>query len=343
MGPWVFEQLGGKKRRLELARSAAPHGRPRQGAMATDGITIRQSERRYGGDGPPTRHIFGAMFEPYELQGRFSDIYEGAGFAKSKTEEVRAFVMDQQPVRLIWEDLISIEGFIDEFMPGRESRGEVEWKMKIRVDIDFLAGELIEPAPDVPTPADFVNQMLLAIAIAKEKALEVPPTLKGDIFDALNILVGAVNSASAGLNQIADQIDSFATALVSSLRRFRAGLGQFRTAAIKFRNTYEHLTAQLALDSQNSEDKLAFWDAQATVGRAMAQALQQAARADRAAILAERGLIAGVITAQTGDTWEKLSKRAYSGNGGRGDEIRAANEVPAGADPKPGTSYLVPR
>jgi hypothetical protein len=339
MGVWRFEQLGGERRVLELADHAAPHGRPRQDPIVEDEIEIRENEVRYGGDEPPTRHLFGAAFTPWELNGRFSDWYGGQGFAKAKTEECRLFVSEQQQVLITWGETLSAVGLIRRFKPGRESVGEITWEMTILIDSDNYLGRLGKAEPPA-TPQSFTNRILLALTDLDELT-EIPPTLTGGIFDALNSIISSINGIGAELNRAADQLDAFANAPFAALRRFRSGMAQLRTSLWKLRETYDGLTRDVALESRNAEQGQLFWDRQGGLGATMAQALSDIAKAERAATVAERGRIRGMVTAQTGDTWEKLALRLY-GDASRAGEIREANGVSPGSPPVPGTAYLVP-
>ncbi|HTF90122.1 MAG TPA: hypothetical protein VK843_17030, partial [Planctomycetota bacterium] len=292
---WIFEQLGGKRRKLTLASHAAPHGRPRQGPVVSDGIELRESEVYYAGDSPPTRHIFGLAFPPWELKGRFSDSKGGAGFALAKVQEVKEFVAEAQTVRITWGPTTGGIGLIKRFKPDREARYDVAWEMTILIDSDdYIITNL--PLPEPRAPSEFMASVEALLKGPLQTLLEAPPTMKGSIFDSLSSLVASVNGISASLVGIADQIDSFANAPLDALRRFNAGLGQFRTALIKLRNTYENFNAQLAIESQNAGEQLQFWQSQSNFSRSVVQVLREVAAAQREATLAERGSIQGVIT-----------------------------------------------
>ncbi len=121
---WVFEQLGGPRKKLELADHAAPHGRPRQAPVVSPEMHIRTSSTYYSGDVPRTIHVFGPSHEPVELVGRFSDRRGGRGFAIAKRDEVMRFVADQQEVLISWSDVYSVVGFITSFVPALEAVSE---------------------------------------------------------------------------------------------------------------------------------------------------------------------------------------------------------------------------
>jgi hypothetical protein len=337
---WVFRQLGGDRRTLELADHAAPHGRPRQGPVVEDEIEIRESETYYSGDGPPTRHIFGARFTAWDLNGRFSDIYGGADFARNKAEEVKAFVADQQQVLITWSNVVSAKGLIKRFAPGREAVGEVVWDMTILIDTD----EILPFREGVEAVADPVTDMLAvkAALFPSEELLDTPETLRTDIFTSLESLVASLNTVSAAALAISEGLGNLATAPFALLARWRAGLRQLRTAVLNLRNSYDQFQVDLALENERSRDALEFMGLQGRWDAGAIEALAILQRMDRQAELAQAGQIRGAIRANDGDTWETLSRRAY-GDGTRGNDIRDANGVSPGTDPQANVQYLVPR
>lgn len=339
MGTFRFEQLAGERRVLELADHAAPHGRPRQDPIVDDEIEVREDEVYYGPKAPPTRHLFGTRHTPWELKGRFSDWYGGQGFAAKKDAECRRFVDEQQQCLITWGDTLSVVGLVKRYRGGRESVGEITYELTVLVDQDNFLGRERKSDPQ-PTPQSFVNRILLALTELNDLG-DIPPTLTGDIFDAVNGLISSINGVGAELNRAANQLDAFANAPFAALRRFRSGVAQLRTGLWKLRETYDGLTRNVALESENAEQGQLFWDRQGGLGKTMAQALSDLAAAERAATVAERGRIKGIVTAQGGDTWEKIAIRLY-GDASRAGEIRDANGVSPGSPPVPGTAYLVP-
>ncbi len=338
-GAWRFEQLAGDKKTLTLSGYSAPFGRPRQKPVVRDKLSIREKTIRYpGSSGPPTRHIFGDDYEPWELQGRFMDREGGAGYALKKTQEVIAFVRDKQAVRITWGDILQYTGFIKSFDPGREGPGDVEWRMVVLVDDDTQAPPQ-GPSPAPALPAD----SLAAIKAALAKTLSAPqaPSLQPNILDAISNAIGAVTSALGAVASAAAQIQSFETALAGDLQRLRAGLGQFRTALLTLqgvvlstRNDAIGIGRSFGTDA-NSGGLFADIDVESSSALAAAQTM------DNQAAVAQRGKAATRITAKGGDTWESLSIRAY-GAPDKADTLRQANGVRYAAPPVPGTSYVVP-
>lgn len=342
MSTFEMRQLGGRRRILRLSDHAAPHGRPRQQAVVEIQRVLRETEVYYAGHDVPTRHVFGKRVEPFELNGRWSDGYGGNGFAKAKEREVSDFWKDEQPVQMLWEDLVNAEGLITDFTASWESRHECVWSMTIRIDREKVVGRALPRPPEPRQPKDFAAEIRSALKEDLVAMVTKPPTMKGSIIQHLDSLISAVNVGSAAVFEVTEQIDSFATAAIHQLRRLRGGLEAYRTSLIRLRSTYDFLTAQTALESQRIEDMQSLWDVQASFGVSVMQALRDIAAADREAAKAQRGKVRGFYTATAGDTWEGLSARFY-GDTERAEEIRQLNGVAPGSPPESGTIYVIPR
>ncbi len=339
---WVFTQLGGEKKTIELVGWAAPFGRPRDTEVVSDGIKIRANTVYYSGrDARPTRHIFGAQYDDIDLDGRWMDHYLGKGGAQALTDNMKAFCADQQDLLIIWGDTLSLRGFMTEFTPLRESTQEIAWEMTLEIDDD----DNIEFEPVVPeprTPEGLTNAIIDALTAPLDDALNIPPTIKGGILDAFNEIVSSIAEISSSLIKAAEDLQSFENQFIQQIGRFRATLRQFRQAITQFRDVYESLGADIALENQRSSDEIRMWKSQARFGRSMASALSDIVEADREAARAQRGFIQSLEVAQAGDSWESMAERVF-GAGDRGDDIRAANGIPPGDHPVPGTEYIIPR
>jgi hypothetical protein len=343
---WTFTQLGGSQRVLVLADHAAPHGRPRVRPVVEPSMEIREETTYYSGNNPPTRHLFGMSYGSFKLDGRFSDLYGGDGFARKKLDDVRTFVFGQQPCSIQWDDLVSVTGLIKNFKHGIESGGEITWEFEVLVDQDALlqpdTKELLGPRLYLDNVAELSQQ--LTDAQKQMAELQAVPKMRGSIFDLIGSLISSVNSATASLVNVAGQIDSLATAPFQLLRRFRDGLGQVMTAVSDLRNTYDNLTIDLTLESEaDAEACQRFWDTQAGWGDSSLKAMQLALQAEQSAALAEQGAILALYTARDGDTWELISRRFYGGSATRAKDVRDANGLDAGANPIAGTIYFIPR
>lgn len=339
---WVFEQLGGERRRLELADHAAPHGRPRQKPVVEHRDVYRQAKTYYQGSPVPTRHVFGQKHDPVTLNGRFRDRWGGVGFAKAKMAEVREFAKAQQPVRATWSSLVSMIVFFTSVQHGIESEGEIAWELELDVDEDLILGRTPTRAGQKFT-IDFLTSRIQDALKAANQIPYTPPTLKGSTFDLLSGLVGSVNAATAYLIEVSNEIDSLVNAPFQQVARLRAGLGQVRVAISNLRHTYDNLQVHLALEGQAwTDDETAFYRSQAGWGDSSLKALRELAAAERAAARAQRGAIKELYTAKDGDSWDAIAVHEY-GSADRASEISRANGVPDGQQPDPGTAYVVPR
>lgn len=336
---WRFEQLGGKKHVLELSDHAAPHGRPRRNPVSTEQLTLREAEVYYDGDAPVTRHLFGLRYEPITFSGRFSDYRGGKGFARAKDIEVKRFVAEQQQLVVNWDDIVVVTGLLTHYKAERESEGEIAWELELKVDQDHILPVRFKK-PTLPAPGHM--QALIDATLALDKlALKTPVTLKGGPLDLLESAISAVNEVSSSLNTAIDQLGSFQDATFTDLRRFTAGLQQFRTAMVKLFMLYDSFESSAALEYDDAAEAVRFWDVQSAWAESSIDALVAASDAEKAAAEAQRGLVLEIYTANDGDTWESIAASAY-GSADRAGELREANSVPAGFAPVAGTDYVVP-
>jgi hypothetical protein len=331
---------GDSPKALELAGHAAPHGRPRKEPVVETEDRVRQSVVRLPGGDVPVRHIFGGLNEPIKFKGRFRDSLGGAGFAKAKHDEVTAFFGDKRLCEVIWDDLLDVHGLMTSYKRGIESPGEFTYEIEVEVDRDLLHA-FKAYTPFLKSPKDITNQIIAALAL-KDKLPKTPPTLKGDIVDLLNSLVGTVNGATAALVHASEDIDAFATGTVTALQRLRAGLAQTRVAVQNLRSTYDSLLVTAALERESANESQVFADIQSTWSANSLEAMRLIAEADREAAKAAQGNLLALHTAAIGETWESIAERWYKSSA-RADDIRNANGATAGNEPVPGTLYIVPR
>lgn len=344
LGTWIFRQLGGDKKELRLEGWDAPFGRPRQKAVVEDGIEIRSKRTYYSGNAPPTRHIFGHQFDDFELSGRFMDRFGGPGYAQSKVEFVKGFVADEQQVALSVGNVISVLGFIRKFQPGRESGAEIPWKMTFEVDEDDLitsAQARLSDTRRAPAPQDISDQLQKLMTQALVPPANQPPLFNGGSSDILGPLIDGVANAFGQVALIAKSMSSFEQSLIGDIKRFRAAIGQLKTAVIIFRDTYQDFRSDLSIESDNAEQQISFSQLQAASSVSTMELIAQIVDADIAAQRAERGKISGFYEAKGGDTWESISRTVY-GAADRADDIRLANGIAPGVDPTPGTVYQIP-
>lgn len=338
---WIFTQLGGKKAQLRLEGHAAPHGRPRKGELVAPGIEIRESEHYYWGNPEPSRQIGGLALAPYELRGIFSDRYGGKGFALAKHNEVQRFVAGMQQVSIVWGDVISARGLIKRYAPRVEGRSEIPWEMTILIDRDLTIEETHQPIQNPIRPSKRMQSILIAMAILGDMGKPLPPTMKGSIFDSVASFIYAINSATASLVAVVDQVGNIATAPFHLLRTLRAGIESVRTAVTRLRSYYDDLTTLAALETQEAQHAAELFDLQAAWGQSSLEALRELAEMEREAVLSQRGRTVAYYAATDGDTWESIST-AYYGSPDRAGDIQEANGIEAGTPPIPGEAYLIP-
>jgi hypothetical protein len=336
---WTFTQLGGAKKSLVLSDADAPHGRPRQKAVVRTALKIRQRTVRYpGNDGPPTRHIFGDEWPPWELTGRFSDSYGGNGYAKARVAEVLAFVQAKQEVSIRWGDVVSVTGFLEEFDPGLESDGEAEWKLRVLVDTNdtVQTTKAAEPLDSTATMAKVVAALSATVANLQNDA-----NVSGSFLDAIDSVVSTVSGAIGAVSNAANSIQNLETATFAQISRLRAGIGQLRTASITLQNTLSSASEEALMLRQAPLASMDVLGLRAKSDVALTESAASMADADRKAQIAARGTAASVIVAKGGDTWESLAARAL-GDPGAADLLRSANGGHVGSMPVPGRSYVVP-
>jgi hypothetical protein len=337
--PWTFTQLGGDRKELTLTDYDAPFGRPRQHAVVRKGIKIRQRTVRYpGNDGPPTRHVFGDEWHSWELVGRFRDAYGGKGHALRRTDEVTRFVQDKQPVAIRWGDVLACTGFLEEFDPGVESEGEVEWKLRVLIDEDATVAA---KRPDEIVDLDAQLKRVTALLLAELPKLPSLPDLKPSFLDAVDGLISSINASIGSVVAAANAVSNIEKATMGQIQRLRAGIRQLRTATLILRNTYASAQEDALLLRRTPLADIDVFGARTKSDIALTKAAADLADADRKAAIATRGKLTTMVTATAGDTWESLASR-YLGSADRADALRSINGVRGGEQPVPGRSYKVP-
>jgi hypothetical protein len=333
-----FSQIGGALKTLELADHAAPHGRSHVAAVAHDKLTLRESEVYVAGGDSPVRHLHGLKHGDWELTGRFSDYWGGNGFALTKSAEVKAFVAEQQPVRISWGDSLLALGLITEYDPGREDEHEIEWKLTVKIDKDLTA-DVIRQVPQQRRPRDYTNVVLAYLNQMQTAVTSFPPLRRG-IFDSINSLIASIATITSTAVSIANELQSFENNVIGSLRRFRTTMHQLKTAVIIARDTIDSFTVDLAIEEQNANAELTFYRSQSTISDTSLSIIKEAAAADRRARIAEQGTIKTIVEAKGGDTFE-LYARKYYGSANRASDIRDANGAST-AQPVVGQLYIIP-
>jgi hypothetical protein len=373
--PWTFSQASQKRPDMTLSGSAAPFGRPRQGALVNAGVTIRRSITRYpdGNTGPsmPTVHAFGVEPKSFEIHGRWMDRSLGApGLVRQMQRQWVDFISDKDLVSARWGDILSYVIFIHDIDLHFESEFEIVWSLKADVLRDDQASVPDVPAP-TKTPADYAKNLSDKVAPFVNNNL-VPPNLRsflGTLSDQIDLVVASIQAPFAAVYSTATAIGDFETALSSDLVKMASGLQTVKSGVLALRDMSEFALAQLEVASQQNAD-LVLAAAQAvgygptvqTFANGLlsgpdqinlaAQKAQQDLDAENLLLLiadmqndirsAQRGDTASAYAAQTGDTWESIATRAYGGPGSA-RSIRSMNGIRYGERPQPGKIYQLPR
>jgi hypothetical protein len=341
---WTITQKSGDRKQLKLSGWGAPFGRPRQGSVVRTPIQVRQKTYYYPGNNVPTRHIFGLKWDNFDLHGRFMDYYGGTGFAKQQVQFINEFVSDQVECYIEWGRILSFTGLIEKFDPGYESEGTVDWKMSVLISKDNYLPEPSQqrPAPLQKTAADYTNLIVNQFAlIGKKGNLTMPPSMPGNLLDALGSVVNVVNSAVAQFVGYASAVENFEQATFNELARLRAGIGQLKTALLSLRDMNASLQSDAILLSRDSLEMISLQNTQATADITMITTMSQLEQMDRAALQAQRGTVSRTYVALTGDTWESISITMYGSLSGV-NAIRQANGVKYGINPIAGAVYQIP-
>lgn len=340
---WKFAQLGGSRRVMTLANASGPHGRPRKGAVVSDGVKLRKSRVYYpdAADLPPTTHVFGVEYTDWELKGRFSDVWLGPGGTKETIRLWKAFIKDALPVQITWGDILSANGIVDSITPERESEFECAYTIVVLIDSQDTDGTRSQIRA-LASPKGLC-QRLQAQA---DDNLNIPkqPTagdLKPDFLDSLEAAVSSINGFSASLARIAGEIDAFTEATFDQLERLRAGVAQMRTAVHVLQGAVETTENDAVLLARAADSDVQWFAARARMDTSMLTMLAILEELDREAEIARRSRIMALHTVQLGDTWESLSVR-YFGSPGDSGTIRDANGVRYGELPIPGRQVQIP-
>jgi hypothetical protein len=341
---WRFTQLGGARRTLTLAGAAAPHGRPRKGAVVSDGVKLRKKRVFYpdGGNAPPTTHVFGTEWIDWPLKGRFSDAHLGKGGTKTLIQEWQTFVVDAQPVEITWGDILSARGLVDSFEPERESEFECAYTIVVCIDRRDIEGghsAIVIPKTPLALCRDLRDELELNVSVVP--SLPNAGDLKPDFLDTLEEAVSNINGFSASLLRIAGDIDAFADATFDQLERLRAGAAQMRTAVNTLRGTIDSTQNDAALLARAADTDVQWFATRANTDISTMRILALLEELDREAEIARRGRALAVYLARLGDSWESISTQFFGGPDEAGT-IRDANGVLYGALPVPGREYQIP-
>ncbi len=343
---WTFTQLGGDQKRFVLAGYAAPFGRPRQKPVAKEVIKSRVQTTNYPGrSGRPTRHTFGTMWEPIELNGRWATKNLKRSTANEVADAWREFIEDELPCRIAWGNITSYIGYIEELELGRESEHEIAWRMKILIDAPDDAEIERNPTPD-KTILEWETEIAIELDRLKlKKPGDLLASIAGmaaEFQDGIDNFVRDLNGPSAALNKLAGIIGDTQKATFSTLQHLRSAVKGFQQAFLNIRTTVLMTPIDAAILARTVKSDVDWVQYQMDLDVRGNDIMALLAAMDRKAELAQRKQAVGVITAKGSDTvrgesWESISIRA-TGNASSAARIREMNGGAGHATP--GEDYV---
>jgi hypothetical protein len=171
-------------------------------------------------------------------------------------------------------------------------------------------------------------------AISKSK-------LPGTLLDSLSILTDAVSGAIGTFSTAVSAIGDFKDATFSQLNAAVTAARRARQATIALRDTFCSLPLDVATFRNDAKEAIVFLTSQITCETSSRQLLDSFETVERSAAVTKAGRTRTTYVARDGDTWEGISMIYYF-DPSRGNDVRDANAVVAGAPPTPGVEYVVP-
>jgi hypothetical protein len=338
---WVFEQLGGARKKLELEGWNAPFGRPRQKAIFDEVIKVDWQTTRYpGSNSPPTRHHFGSHWEDMEMNGRWMTKAFVAESSEGFAYKWSQFVRDAQRIRISWGNILAYTGFIDELRLARESDNEVVWRMKLLIDKnDEITKSAIIANP--PRLQEVFADLQLFLGKSKRELDAAAPDMSIDILEAIDNLSSLANIPSATLARIVGQVDAIEKMAFTTLQHFRNAITGITTSLANLRGVILNGTIDSFVAVRSAETDIRWLQYQLQFDQDSALIMADLRELDRRAEIKQYGDVSKFITAIEGDTWESISIRATGGIDKAG-VIRSANGIRYGERPVPSESYVVP-
>lgn len=339
---WTITQQGGPKKTLTLDGYAAPFGRPRQQAVAKEVIKVSIQSTKYpGSKGPPTRHSFGYGWEPMQLNGRWMTRWLPAGqTAGGLADSWSAFIRDEQPVTLAWGNIVSYSGVIEELELSREGEHDIAWKMTVLVDQRTDVGAAVR-AQQTVTVAQSTAFIDAFVNTSKQLAAPALPDMAPDFFEALDNAAGDLKRLTGQLSDLADTFSNIEKQSFSTVQSFLGVIANVQSALATLRVLVPTADIDAVLTIRRAESEVAWYQYQLDFDNESLNALSILADLKRSVELQAPTNNTRQITAQEGDTWEKLSTRAGNGPEGAG-KLREYNGIRFGQLPEVGQVYLVP-
>lgn len=342
MYTWTFEQITGtNRRRLDLVGYAAPFGRPRKDPVLTEKQKLRiQSVYYPGSSSAPTRNVFGANWEEFELKGRWMTRSLATKTANDLADTWTTFFRDGEVVRLSWGPIVSYTGVMSELELARESEDEIAWKMVFLIDErEGFEKQQSATAASEPPVEDSIGALQLFLAKATPGA-ELSGKISPDFFESLDNLASALNGPSALLNNLVGQFENFEKATFSAVAHFKSAVTGVHTALVRMRELVLNTAIDSILVVRSAQSELEWLKYQAEFDHDSCGALESMAFLSRKADLAGKSEASKTVLAVEGDSWESLATRTVGL--ARSGELRSFNGARYGEQPIPGTTYLVP-
>lgn len=339
---WTITQQAGPKKTLTLDGYAAPFGRPRQQAVAKEVIKVSIQSTKYpGSKGPPTRHSFGSGWESMQLNGRWMTRWLPADqTAISVADDWTLFVRDEQPITLAWGNIVSYSGVIEELELGREGEHDIAWKMTILVDKRDDIGtrfDIRETVTVVQSTA-FIDAF---VNTSKQLAAPALPDMAPDFFEALDNAAGDLKRLTGQLSDLADTFSNIEKQSFSTVQSFLGVIANVQSALATLRVLVPTADIDAVLTVRRAESEVAWYQYQLDFDNESLNALSILGDLQRSVELQAPTSNTKLITAQQGDSWERLATRAGIGPENAG-KLREFNGIRYGSQPDVGTSYLVP-
>lgn len=360
--PWIFAQLGGARKTLGLSGWQAPFGRPRNGTLVNAGLAMRTSTTYYpGGAGvEPTVHSFGPKPKPWEMHGRFMDLAITGGLdAMSLRRAWYDFVADGQVVRATWGAFLSYRMFIEEIDLDIEASTDIAWQLKAIVFADESAA-IVTTITAPQAPFDMASRLKdgLDVVNAFTPSGSLTDSIKNllNIFpefaDLLDTAIAQINEPFGSIFDICSALSDFESALTSDLGKIGAGLQAMQTGIIDLRDATGVLEDRAAqFDDPSVDSPLGIFSGPDTIERAAQKIAADRATANLLALIADMrnevdralyGRAQSAHVAQTGDSWESLSRRTLGSTSGT-RALRALNAAKYGTQPRAGSTIKLPR
>ena len=121
-------------------------------------LTVTTNRQQLAGTTAPVEQVLSAAWQPFTFEGRWDDMWAGAGYARRMRREFAALVARGGLVRVQWDDQDYV-GIITEYVPGHLDDSKTRYKITLSPHTD--AARVNRPIiPPTPRPTQgYVDQM----------------------------------------------------------------------------------------------------------------------------------------------------------------------------------------